>query len=204
MIRPASVADAPVICSIYNHYLLNTWFTFEEEAVGEGEMSGRIQEVTATFPWVVLQDRDEVVGYACANRWKSRCAYRYSAESTVYLRPDCIGRGFGRQLYESLIAKLRDAGMHSVIGGIALPNDGSQHLHEKIGFRKVAHFEQVGWKFNRWIDVGYWELILSEESPKPAPESRGRLINGACGQVRYLGSRAGSAERDHREREQQR
>lgn len=173
MIRPASEGDVPAICSIYNHYVLNTCITFEEEAVLEADMNGRIEEVTSTLPWVVLQDRDELVGYAYASRWKSRCAYRYSAESTVYLRQDRIGRGFGRRLYEHLIEKLREAGMHSVIGGIALPNLSSQHLHEKMGFRKVAHFEQVGWKFNRWIDVGYWELILSPKEPNHALQTCG-------------------------------
>lgn len=150
-----------MVCSIYNHYVLNTWVTFEEEAVSEREMRVRIKDASASLPWLVLEERDEVVGYAYATRWKSRSAYRYSVESTVYLRQDVVGRGFGRQLYDRLIAEVRAAGMHLVIGGIALPNQASQRLHEKMGFKKVAHFEQVGWKLNRWIDVGYWELILS-------------------------------------------
>lgn len=161
MIRAASETDAAVVCSIYNHYVLNTWVTFEEEAVSEREMRVRIKDASASLPWLVLEERDEVVGYAYATRWKSRSAYRYSVEGTVYLRQDVVGRGFGRQLYDRLIAEVRAAGMHLVIGGIALPNQASQRLHEKMGFKKVAHFEQVGWKLNRWIDVGYWELILS-------------------------------------------
>ena len=162
MIRSASEGDASAVCSIYNHYVMNTCVTFEEVPVLEAEMNARIRDATASLPWLVLEDCDKVVGYAYASRWKSRCAYRYAVESTVYLRHDTIGRGFGRRLYEHLIAELRTAGMHSVIGGIALPNLASQRLHEKLGFKKVAHFEQVGWKFNRWIDVGYWELMLSQ------------------------------------------
>ena len=164
MIRPASESDASAICSIYNYYVLNTCVTFEEEAVSEPDMRARIRDTTASLLWFVLEDCDEVVGYAYATKWKSRCAYRYSVESTVYLRQDTVGRGFGMQLYERLISELRFAGMHSVIGGIALPNLASQRLHEKVGFKKVAHFEQVGWKFNRWIDVGYWELILPKNA----------------------------------------
>src|SRR4051812_1007855 len=160
MIRSASEVDASAICSIYNHYVLTTCVTFEEEAVSETEMRARIRDTTVSLPWLVLEDRAGVVGYACASRWKSRCAYRYTVESTIYLRQNAVGQGFGRQLYERLISELRGAGMHSVIGGIALPNLASQRLHEKAGFKKVAHFEQVGWKFDRWIDVGYWELII--------------------------------------------
>jgi phosphinothricin acetyltransferase len=81
-------------------------------------------------------------------------------ESTIYLRPDLIGKGAGRILYEDLISKLRNLSLHTVIGGIALPNESSVALHERLGFLKVAHFKEVGWKFDQWIDVGYWELIL--------------------------------------------
>jgi phosphinothricin acetyltransferase len=160
MIRPASEADARAVCSIYNHYVLNTCVTFEEAAVSETEMSARIRDTTASLPWLILEVGGEVLGYAYASRWKSRCAYRYSVESTVYLRPDVVGRGFGRQLYDQLIPPLRADGTHAILAGIALPNPPSERLHERLGFKKVAHFEQVGWKFNRWIDVGYWELIL--------------------------------------------
>ena len=162
MIRSALVTDACTICSIYNHYVLSTCITFEEEAVTDGDMGSRIQETTESLPWLVLEEKSRVVGYAYASRWKSRCAYRYSVESSVYLHPDAVGRGLGRKLYERLLSDLSQAGLHSVIGGIALPNLASQKLHEKVGFKKVAHFEQVGRKFDRWIDVGYWELILSE------------------------------------------
>ena len=162
MIRSASEADAAAICSIYNHYVLNTCITFEEEAVPEADMRVRIRETITSLPWLVLEDDKGVAGYAYASRWKSRCAYRYSVESTVYLRHDAIGQGFGKRLYQRLLSELRHAGLHSVIGGIALPNVASQRLHENAGFRKVAHFEQVGWKFNRWIDVGYWELIFPD------------------------------------------
>ncbi len=99
-------------------------------------------------------------GYAYASEWKSRCAYRYSVETTVYLHPDARGKGIGTLLYQELIRKLSKLELHAAIGGIALPNDASVALHEKIGFKKAAHFKQVGYKFNKWVDVGYWELIL--------------------------------------------
>lgn len=160
MIRPASTSDAAAICAIYNPYVLGTCITFEEEAVSESEMATRIKETTSTLPWLIWEGQGEVIGYAYASKWKGRCAYRYSVESTIYLRPDATGRGIGPQLYGRLLSDLRQAGMHSVIGGIALPNDASQRLHEKLGFKKVAHFAEVGWKFEKWIDVGYWELTF--------------------------------------------
>jgi len=92
--------------------------------------------------------------------WKDRSAYRYSVESTVYVDPAALGVGYGSQLYESLLANLRQQKFHVVMGGIALPNQASIRFHEKFGFQKIAHFKEVGYKFGQWIDVGYWQLIL--------------------------------------------
>lgn len=160
MIRSAIVSDAKAICDIYNHYVHNTIITFEEEPVSVAEMQNRIVEVTDSLPWLVLEEQGDVIGFAYASKWKSRCAYRFCVESTVYLAPHLTGRGNGRQLYEALISDLRSRSLHSVVAGIALPNPASVALHEKMGFEKVAHLKEVGWKFDQWIDVGYWELIL--------------------------------------------
>jgi L-amino acid N-acyltransferase YncA len=160
MIRSATGQDAAAICAIYNHYIANSIITFEETPVSTDEMAGRIAEVTATLPWLVFEAEAEVQGYAYASPWKSRCAYRFAVETTVYLAESATGRGVGSQLYQALLADLRGRSLHSIIGGVALPNPASVALHEKFGFEKVAHFKQVGWKFDRWIDVGYWELML--------------------------------------------
>ncbi len=114
------------------------------------------------LPWLVAEnDSGVVVGYAYASKWKGRCAYRHSAEVTVYLAPDAAAQGVGTRLYEALFSELRDRGIHTAIGGIALPNPPSVALHEKFGMKKVAHFAEVGHKFDRWIDVGYWQVVLS-------------------------------------------
>jgi phosphinothricin acetyltransferase len=161
MLRAATAADAPAIAAIYNHYVVNTIITFEEEPVSDAEMAQRIAEVAEFgFPWFVWEENGRVLGYAYASKWKSRCAYRYSVESSIYLDKDATGRGLGRKLYDALIAALREKKIHSVIGGIALPNEASVGISEKLGFQKIGHFKEVGWKFNQWIDVGYWELIL--------------------------------------------
>jgi len=160
MIRPATTADAAAVAEIYNHYILNTIVTFEEEAISAAEMAGRITEITAAHPWLVWADGERILGYAYAGKWKSRCSYRYSVESTVYLDQAATGRGLGRQLYGALLSELRKTNTHVVIGGVALPNAASVALHEKLGFQKIAHFREVGWKYEKWIDVGYWELVL--------------------------------------------
>jgi L-amino acid N-acyltransferase YncA len=159
MIRPAQPADAESIARIYNYYILNTVISFEEQLVTSQSMLERIHEVWAVpLPWLVAELPSGIVGYAFASRWKGRSAYRYSVESAVYLAPAALGVGYGSLLYDSLLADLRQYKIHAVIGGIALPNVASIRLHEKFGFRKVAYFKEVGYKFGRWVDVGYWQL----------------------------------------------
>lgn len=161
-IREALAGDAKVIVEIYNHYILNTTITFEEQAVTQPEMVRRIADVQAGgLPWLVVEQDNVVVGYAYATRWRVRHAYRFSAECTVYLAPGLAGNGLGTALYSVLLERLVDKGFHLVIGGIALPNAGSVALHEKLGFEKVAQFREVGFKFDRWLDVGYWQKTLS-------------------------------------------
>lgn len=160
MIRLATAADAAAVCSIYNRYVAETTVTFETEPVPADVMRTRIAEVTAGYPWLVFERDGAIGGYAYASRWRPRAAYRHSVESTIYLAPAFQRRGIGTQLYTELIARLRAQGIHQMIGGVALPNPGSVALHERLGFRKVAHFAEVGRKFDRWIDVGYWQLAL--------------------------------------------
>lgn len=160
MIRNALKSDADAICRIYNHYVLNTVITFEEEPLTPAEIVARIEEYSLELPWLVYEDENGVLGYAYASKWKGRSAYRYSVESSVYLDLSVTGRGLGSCLYEALLFHLRDCSVHVVIGGITLPNQASVALHEKFGFEKIAHFKEVGWKFGDWLDVGYWELIL--------------------------------------------
>ena len=159
-IRPATTADAAAICEIYNHYVLTTTISFELEAVSTEEMAQRIVEVSAIFPWLVYEENNELAGYAYLTNWRTRSSYRYSAESTVYLKENYRGKGIGAALYQALIEKSKALSLHSLIGGIALPNNASIALHEKLNFKKVAHFQQVGYKFNQWVDVGYWQLLL--------------------------------------------
>ena len=160
-IRDANMRDAETIAFIYNHFVLTTSISFEEAEVPVIEMAGRIADLQASgLPWLVAELDGDVAGYAYATKWRVRHAYRFSVETSVYLAPEHAGKGVGTALYEALLTRLRDGGYHLAIGGIALPNAASIALHEKLGFEKVAQFREVGLKFDRWTDVGYWQLVL--------------------------------------------
>ncbi|MFT3859302.1 MAG: GNAT family N-acetyltransferase [Aquabacterium sp.] len=156
-IRPCRPEDIPQICEIYNHYIRQTTITFEETPLELPQMASRVATYARQYPWLVGVAGDEIVGYAYATKWKERAAYRHTVESTIYLRDGHGGQGHGRALYQALLAELDELGCHVVLGCIAIPNDASIGLHERLGFRKVAHFNEVGFKHGRWLDVGYWQ-----------------------------------------------
>jgi phosphinothricin acetyltransferase len=160
VIRRVAADDAAGIAAIYNHHVANTIVTFEETPVGEDEMRRRIGEIDGSHAWFVAEVDGHVAGYAYAGAWRARSAYRRSVETTVYVGNGVVGRGIGTARYDALLRELAQRGFHCAMGGIALPNAGSVALHERMGFAKVAHFREVGWKFGRWIDVGYWQRML--------------------------------------------
>jgi L-amino acid N-acyltransferase YncA len=162
LVRPAAATDAAAIAAIYNHYVASSVITFEEEAVPAQAMAARLAEIRAQgLPWLVAEEGGALVGYSYASRWKARSAYRHSVESTIYLKPGCEGRGIGKLLYAALLGTLKTKDIHAVIGGAALPNAASVALHERLGFAHVGTFREVGFKHGRWVDVGYWQLVIS-------------------------------------------
>ena len=164
-IRSVRPGDYQAICDIYNHYIANTVISFEEEPLGVDAMEQRVLACTGAYPWLVCVEQDAVVGYSYANKWQVRCAYRQCVETSVYLDPARLGRGYGAALYGALLPRLAGQGLHTAIEGIALPNEASVQLHERMGFRQVAHVAEVGRKHGRWVDVGYWQKMLSESAP---------------------------------------
>lgn len=160
MIRPVKSEDAKAICGIYNHYVRETVITFEEMPVSIRDMTGRIEQISAKYPWFIMEEDSDILGYAYLNTWKERNAYRYAAEVSVYLKAGLEGKGRGTQLVQVLLEAARKAGLHTLVAGITLPNERSIALHEKFGFVKTARFREIGFKQERWLDVGYWELVL--------------------------------------------
>jgi len=174
-IRLATRNDVPAILAISNHYALCTPANFAIEPETLASWQASFDDTHVKFPWLVANDESErsltnsgaIIGFAKASPWQGRCAYAYSVMTSVYLAPGKTGRGIGKALYARLIDILRAQGYRSLVGGITLPNPSSVGLHESFGYKKVAHFPNVGWKFDRWHDVGYWELQLGEPATPP-------------------------------------
>lgn len=161
MIRPVSTSDIEQITAMYNTYIASSLVTFEEELINADEMHQRIEKISeAGYPFLVWHEGDTIAGYAYATTFRQRKAYRFTVESSIYLHPDYYGRGIGEKLYHSLIVHCKEKGYHSMIGVITLPNGASVKLHEKLGFDKVGHLRESGYKFDQWADVGFWELLL--------------------------------------------
>lgn len=163
MIRDATEHDAPAIAAVYNPYITELLTSFEKDPLSDSAMADRVRGIQAGYPWLVYDADGEILGYAYAARWKERHAYRYCAETCIYLRRGCEGRGIGTALYAELLRRMPDHGLQVAIACIALPNAASVALHEKFGYVKAGHFPRVGFKFGQWIDIGYWQKRLSED-----------------------------------------
>ena len=170
IIHRAKRDNLPTILTISNHYAQTTPANFAVEPESLEQWQLDFDATHKHYPWLVaIGDGGAVVGFAKASPWKGRCAYAYSAEITVYLQPELRSRGFGRALYEKLFAVLRAQGYRTILAGITLPNEPSVRLHESMGMKRVALLERVGWKFDRWHDVGYWEAQLVDSDAPPTP-----------------------------------
>jgi phosphinothricin acetyltransferase len=168
MLRDVKISDAARIAEIYNYYIENTIVTFVEEKISVKEMEKRIEDVLQKgYPYIVYEDivsekggESEITGYAYANTWRSQSAYDITLETSVYLDIRSAGKGLGSILYAELIRRAKKIGIHSLIGVLSLPNDASQKLHAKMGFQLAGVFRKTGRKFNRLIDVEFWQLLL--------------------------------------------
>ena len=157
MIRKAKVEDAVRAVEIYNHYVETTVISFDESPQSPDKF---IKSIEKGDPWFVYEEYGKVMGYAYAVQWKVKNAYRYIYESTIYLDEKLGKKGIGSKLYSCLINEAKERGLHSLVACIALPYDISVNFHEKHGFKKAGHISEAGFKFNKWVDVGYWQLML--------------------------------------------
>jgi phosphinothricin acetyltransferase len=159
MIRIAEAKDAALIAIIYNHYIANSTVTFEEEAV-DSQMILKRMNANKQLKWWVCEIENEIVGYAYASLLEvENCLPIYFGNQCLY-RFRSSEEGNWEKDYSHLIEELKTLGFKTLLAGISLPNKGSVLFHENLGFRKVGQLERVGFKFNKWIDVGYWELNL--------------------------------------------
>ena len=165
-IRPSTANDLPALTRIYGHAVAQGTGTFELEAPDAAEMAQRRDDVLAKgLPWLVAERKDQVLGYAYANHFRPRRAYRFCLDDSVYLDPAAQGQGIGRVLLAELLAQCEARGarqMLAVIGDAA--NLGSIALHRACGFEPAGLFKAAGWKFERWLDVVLMQKSLGEGS----------------------------------------
>jgi L-amino acid N-acyltransferase YncA len=166
-IRFARPEDAADIVAIYGPYCDGSVISFELAAPTVNQMRERIERITQQFPWLVCEIDGDVAGYVYACSHRERAAYRWAVDVAVYIAPKHHRRGIGHALYSVLFYMLREQGYVKAYAGVTLPNPGSVGLHEAVGFRPLATYRGVGFKFGKWLDVGWWELDLRPQSEKP-------------------------------------
>ncbi len=159
-IRPVRLSDAKALVDIYNHYIKETTITFETEPITAEEMANRIKDISAQFPYFVYEKDGEILGYCYAHLWKQRAAYSHSLETTIYLHKDATHQGIGSLMVNHLIDLCRAQGFHALIACITEGNEASVRMHERLGFKQVSEFKEVGRKFGRWLGVVDLEYIL--------------------------------------------
>lgn len=172
--RAATPDDAAAIADIYAPFVTGSAVSFETDPPDTEAMRARIEAGGDLYPWIVGEAEDgSLLGYAYAARFRDRPAYRFTVETSVYLRADAGGRGLGRRLYEPLLAMLDAQGFTQAIAAITLPNEASVRLHERLGFERAGVYHQVGWKLGGWHDVGLWQRMLAPAGTPPVePEAR--------------------------------
>ena len=160
-IRNVTLDDDPAVCRIYNHYIENTVITFETSPVTEKEMHKHICEVIDSgCPWYIGEIGKEIVGYVYLHNFHPRAAFFKTKEIAIYLCKDYLGKGLGAILLDYLLNKIDLKKIHVLMAGITIPNERSIKTHEKFGFKQVSFMKEVGWKFDQWRDVGYWQLTF--------------------------------------------
>ena len=159
-IRSATAADAASILAIYAPIVRDTIISFETEVPTAAEIAHRIDATLKTYPFLVAEMRGAIAGYAYAGEHRARAAYRWSVDVTVYVAAPARRSGVGRALYARLLPMLAQQQFHAAFAGIALPNPASVGLHEAMGFTPVGIYREVGFKFGRWHDVGWWQRLL--------------------------------------------
>jgi phosphinothricin acetyltransferase len=167
-VRTATIDDAEEMLDLYRPYVSETAISFEVEVPSLDEFRRRVSAGQGAFPWLAYEADSKIMGYAYAGAFRSRPAYSWSVESTVYVRRGAERQRIGSELYRLLLELLKDQGVANVMAGITLPNEASERLHERFGFVRVARFTDAGFKLDRWWDVGFWQLQLDRpHAPRP-------------------------------------
>ena len=168
-IRTASAEDAAKLVAIYEYYVRNTAITFEYDVPGAEEFAGRIANTLKKYPYLVAESGGEIGGYAYASTFKTRSAYDWAVETSIYIKKDLRGRGVGAVLYRALEEALGRMHIINLNACIAYPNPESVGFHEKFGYKAVGHFSKCGYKFDAWHDVVWMEKFIGPHDIPPKP-----------------------------------
>lgn len=174
LIRMATEADAEEILKIYSPYVTNTAITFEYDIPSITEISQRINNTLKRYPYIVAVEGERIVGYAYASAFRERDAYNWAVETTIYLKQDCRGKGFGKKLYLFLEELLKRQNILNLNACVAYTTEEDIHLdntsmvfHQHLGYSKAAHFTKSGYKFGAWYDIIWMEKLIGEHSKEP-------------------------------------
>jgi L-amino acid N-acyltransferase YncA len=171
-VRSAISGDPAGCLAIYRPYVENTAITFEIDVPSVGEMARRIAAARDSHEWLILERDDRIIGYAYAHAFNPRAAYRWSAETSIYIDANHHRCGGGRELYAYLLRRLTERGYRRAFGGITQPNEASNAFHRSFGFQDAGLYHRVGWKHNSWHDVAWMQLDLlsaAEDERPPTP-----------------------------------
>ena len=170
MIRVATEADVSAILAIYAPYVTDTTITFEYDVPTQAEFLNRFRTITREFPWLVWEEKGEILGYAYACRPFERAAYGWCAEPSIYLTPAAQGRGIGRKLYLALEELLKLMGCRVLLALITGENMASVAFHKKLGYAVAGEIHRCGWKFDRWLNVFWMEKhLIFVDNPTEKP-----------------------------------
>ena len=162
IIRPATLFDAEALMQIYNPYIRETTVTYEYEEITAGEFRRRMETVMTRYPYIVAEEKGEILGYAYGSPYHTRAAYQWDCDLSVYLRMDCRGKGIGRILFAKLLDILTKQGFVNAYSFIDSPNPMSEAIHKKFGFTEIGCLQKSGYKFGRWLDMKLWGKRLCD------------------------------------------
>lgn len=168
-LRFAKLEDTKRLLEIYSYYVEETNITFEYDVPAEEEFADRIKLISEKYPYIVAEKDDKIIGYAYANTFKGRAAYDWTVESSIYLDVNTRGQGIGEKLHDKLVEILQQQGIVTIEACITYPNDRSEQFHKKKGYEKVAHFNKVGYKFDKWHDVVWYEKTIANHNTNQQP-----------------------------------
>ena len=162
-VRSVALEDAKYLVEIYKPYVEETAITFDYSVPSIYEFGEKIAKIIQNYPFLVAEENSKILGYAYAGEFYPKDAYKWTAEITIYLAKEARGKGVGETLYSNLERELLNREIYHLTSCIAYPDEGSISFHEKRGFRKVAHFEKVGYKFDRWWDVVWYQKDIGDK-----------------------------------------